>query len=630
MRRDDAFDACYESSAPRLVHEVYVVTGDVERAAVAVEHAFASAWGQWGRLSRLPDLESWVRGEAFRAAQSRLPGRTRVRAGAGGRWGRRRGTAATQPPADSAYAAHLEQLRALTSGQLRVLSLHHVAGLPMDVVARQLGTSPAEVRRTLEEARQRWGADADGIPAVLAGLGADTEHAGLVRPAQVRASGRRRRRRHTAVGLVTAGALLAVGGALVTQQPSSTAVAGPDTGPSSGQTTGTLSGPPGSPVAAPTPGATPEYRLLTSDMLSLRDMSGLRAKGDVWSITLDGRGVLDENGAYTVCQPRTLADQTAEQVVIRQFETLHGGTTAVQVLEQSTDERRAADGFGEMASWFTTCADPNTQLLQVYDVDGLADQATAVVLRRNGRTPKLVTVGIVRTGTLTTGLISVTESSTAVPPQRVLARLGHTVDHLCLVGGGACLVRPYLHEVAPPAADGGNGFLTTLDLPAARGVSAPWVATDPKATTNNPAATSCDRVSFKPADRARTRSFVVLDDKRLPSTFGLSQTVARFGSEKQAKGLLRNAARLVADCEDREPNAKVTGHESFGVPGGRAEIWRLRFGLPNGSAATYRVGFVRRGALVTEVLLSPTNKHDVSAAQFRQLVVRASHRLGEA
>ena len=65
------FDEFYSSSAARVLHAVYAMTGDRAEAQDCVQEAYARAWQRWGTVRGYGDPEAWVRTVARRVAVSR-------------------------------------------------------------------------------------------------------------------------------------------------------------------------------------------------------------------------------------------------------------------------------------------------------------------------------------------------------------------------------------------------------------------------------------------------------------------------------------------------------------------------------------------------------------------------------
>lgn len=139
----------YEASYRRLVAQVAALTRDVPEAEDVVQDAFSRAVGRWESISRYEDPEAWVRTVAMNLARSR--------------WRRaRRGmqllhkaavTAGPSPAPSPDRVALVAALRTLPAAQREAIVLHHLADLPVEDIARQLGVPSGTVKARLSRGR---------------------------------------------------------------------------------------------------------------------------------------------------------------------------------------------------------------------------------------------------------------------------------------------------------------------------------------------------------------------------------------------------------------------------------------------------------------------------------------------
>jgi DNA-directed RNA polymerase specialized sigma24 family protein len=187
---DQAYDALYESCAPALVRQAYLLTGRRDLARESVERAFQLAWQRWPEVAADRDPAGWVRAAAHEWALSPWHRfRPRLRH-------------AEPPSGDPANRALLHALLTLPPVQRRTLLLYDGLGLDLpDTAAETEASTPAAASRLLH-ARTALAAlvpdQAD--PAILhrrlAELAA-AERIGIPRPTWVRAYGERRTRQYT-------------------------------------------------------------------------------------------------------------------------------------------------------------------------------------------------------------------------------------------------------------------------------------------------------------------------------------------------------------------------------------------------------------------------------------------------
>ena len=142
------FSSFYAATAPRMVQQLFLLTGDLSRAQECVHDAYAQAWRQWEQLSG-GDPAAWVRRVAWRLAVSD--------------WRRRaafwRAAARHGPPRDadapSADAVAVrDALAQLDRKQREALVLHYFADLPVQDIADLLGVPTGTVKARLARGRK--------------------------------------------------------------------------------------------------------------------------------------------------------------------------------------------------------------------------------------------------------------------------------------------------------------------------------------------------------------------------------------------------------------------------------------------------------------------------------------------
>ncbi len=147
MAGDSDFEAFYAATYDRLVGQLLVVTGSLPDAEDLVQEAFVRACGRWPHLRDYDLPEAWVRRVALNLAASGLR-RARRRARLLIRLG------AADVPALSVEAVALTgTLRKLPLRGREALVLHHVVGLSVQEIARELGVPVGTVTARLSRAR---------------------------------------------------------------------------------------------------------------------------------------------------------------------------------------------------------------------------------------------------------------------------------------------------------------------------------------------------------------------------------------------------------------------------------------------------------------------------------------------
>lgn len=146
----EEFTAFYAAAFPRLVGQLYAMTGDQAEAQDAVQEAFIRAWARRGLISRDGAPEAWVRVTAWRIAASR--------------WRRARDAtarlqlAARTDPGSVAgpgpdRVAFADALRQVPAEQRRVLVLYHLCDLSIDQIAAETGSPAGTVKARLARGR---------------------------------------------------------------------------------------------------------------------------------------------------------------------------------------------------------------------------------------------------------------------------------------------------------------------------------------------------------------------------------------------------------------------------------------------------------------------------------------------
>ena len=621
MARVDDFDAFYHATRRPLLHQTYALTGNAEQAVTAVEHAFSQAWSEWRKVRRLPDPVSWVRSEAWRVTGSQLP-RRRWRPGSWRRPDRRRFVI----PAESAHSADLQALRDLPDGPRRAVVLYHLAELPVDRIALESGISEASAASQLAQGEQAWADGGTPIDTALEHIEQDLAGVRLTRAPSLRRSGERRHRQQTLVGVATAAALLVGGGFLIVNDgpaPIEEAAADAPQREAPADTSAQTESAPA--TEAPSPSA---FLLDDSALVTGQEMNRLtRPKAD-WTVASTTDGTTGDP-IYAPCQQEPFADPDGKQSLLRRYDAEDDDLTAVQVIEESRSERQSALAFEKMEGWYARCDDDGVQLQSTMGVHGIGDEARAFRLRDTGKRDTYVTVGIVRTGPITTAVIASTKDERAVAPMRVLSRAGVSVTRMCLPVSGDCTTQPRVKTTTPLPTGEYPGFLAAYDLPTISNVTAPWVGTDPARSPDNPAATPCERANFGRPQDPRTRVFVQPTAKKLPQRFGLAETVGTFQAPAKARGFLERAYDSADSCPDRELSASEPIAREL-PEGSEGMAWRFEFEVNEDESVFYRVGLVRAGPRVALLSMSPSETYDVSQREFVNAVVRAGQRLAEA
>lgn len=146
--RPSGFDTFYAATAPGVVRQLYAMTGDLPEAQDCVQEAYARAWQRWSKVGGYDAPEAWVRTVAWRLAVSRF---RRAQHGTG--LLRRQGAAAPVPEIGPERVALVAALRQISVDQRRAIVLHHLGGLSVEEVAREMGRPEGTVKTWLARGR---------------------------------------------------------------------------------------------------------------------------------------------------------------------------------------------------------------------------------------------------------------------------------------------------------------------------------------------------------------------------------------------------------------------------------------------------------------------------------------------
>jgi RNA polymerase sigma-70 factor (ECF subfamily) len=173
LRDERDFEDFYVATFDRLVGQLFLVTGDLHDAEDVVQEALARAAVRWPRLRDYDAPEAWVRrvamnlaSDGFRRARRRLAVAVRLRL-----------QADVDPrPQPLEEPALTDALRALPLAQRKVVVLHYLLDLPVDLVAAELAVPVGTVKSRLARARAALAARLAPETRELRDLGGTSNH----------------------------------------------------------------------------------------------------------------------------------------------------------------------------------------------------------------------------------------------------------------------------------------------------------------------------------------------------------------------------------------------------------------------------------------------------------------------
>ncbi len=619
MSRADAFAAFYRESRARLLAQVYAYCGDTEVAQRALSDAYVAAAHHWHKVAELPDPDPWMRERAFRAtrsAQNRARKPWYVRA---------------QRTADE-HRELLRGLQALAPVGRQLLILRWLAGLDLAQAARESGLTDEAAAASLEASADRLrraGTDPspDSISNALGGLRHDLTAEPVERPSRLRREGDRRRRTHMTLAALLSLALVIGAGALTAAKSPLTS-----TPEASAPTPDRPTATPEPEEPKPKPGPEPTFD--ASQLTSREEMRKLRTPRP-WRLT----GTSPDFGVttpYDECLLAVPSDTHAEHSFVRTFESGPGRRAAIatQALEVSTSTAAADRNYQRLVETYAGCLADNHQVERFAMLRGVGDAGSLVTMRyvdRHGIHHQRV--AIAQSGRSVITWIVDSPGGGPVTGTRLVVLTAASVRRVCAASVGSCGRRPYRTiEQPPPSLDRARGFLAAVDLPVFQGLTDPWVPTRPSTARINPAATECDRADFAGAgaQQIRARSFVVPDARRLPSIFGMTETVGQFASVDAAKVFLDQVNTSVQGCNDRQVSLEVNSTTPVAVTQGNGRTYDITLAASESRTITFRVALVRVGTKVAQITFTPSARFDMAPDEFTQLVQRAALRATQA
>ncbi len=142
------FDAFYDATNRRVLHQIYAMTGNLADAQECTQEAFARAWQRWNQVRQAQSPEAWVRTVAWRIAASRWrKARNGIAAMA------KHGPPDHGAPPSPDHVALVAALRKIPEAQRRAIVLHHLVGMPVEDVAREVGAPSGTVKARLSRGR---------------------------------------------------------------------------------------------------------------------------------------------------------------------------------------------------------------------------------------------------------------------------------------------------------------------------------------------------------------------------------------------------------------------------------------------------------------------------------------------
>jgi RNA polymerase sigma-70 factor (ECF subfamily) len=148
MSDTEEFDAFYNATNRRLLHQMYAMTGNLTDAQDCVQEAYARAWQRWKQVRETNDPAAWIRTVAWRIAASDWR-----KARNGMRAMTRLGAPESALPPSPDHVVLVDALRQIPEKHRRAVVLHHLVGLSVDQIADETNAPVGTVKAWLSRGR---------------------------------------------------------------------------------------------------------------------------------------------------------------------------------------------------------------------------------------------------------------------------------------------------------------------------------------------------------------------------------------------------------------------------------------------------------------------------------------------
>jgi RNA polymerase sigma-70 factor (ECF subfamily) len=145
----EGFDTFYRATRQRVYDCLYALTGSPAEAQDAVQEAYARAWQRWNTVGEYADPEAWVRTVARRIA---ISGWRHFRSGE--RAYRRAGPPPPVPGPNPDHVVLVDALSRLSVAHRTAIVLHHLVGMSVVDIAREIGVPEGTVKARLARGRR--------------------------------------------------------------------------------------------------------------------------------------------------------------------------------------------------------------------------------------------------------------------------------------------------------------------------------------------------------------------------------------------------------------------------------------------------------------------------------------------
>lgn len=357
----------------------------------------------------------------------------------------------------------------------------------------------------------------------------------------------------------------------------------------------------------------------------LLDATGAKALGatGAWTVTGTAGGDSAPDTSFA-CQLQRFADPSGLRTWVRTLQNTTTKDTAVQYIDVSNDKATAAKTYNTVVRWLSQCTTPQTRLSAGYTMTGVGDAGVIAVFGQvpGAKTTKYKTVSVTLSGQATMVVEHDTMAATPPRPDLVLAATSTATKKICAETGGCGTGAPLASPALLPNVDT-PGFMAPVDLPLLAEVDKPWVSA-PAQTTDG---TGCEKLGLKKAKPKKYGTITyVTPEAKVPTEFGVDDTVAKFPTAALAAAFLDKIRKNVDACEKNVSNAQVqsTGTVKTSTVSGKS--WKATYDSGDGKKFHYRIGIAGAGDRVVYLLFPVLKDLDITDAAFNDTLVRAVDR----
>ncbi|MEU8225841.1 hypothetical protein [Kribbella sp. NPDC048915] len=366
---------------------------------------------------------------------------------------------------------------------------------------------------------------------------------------------------------------------------------------------------------------------ILSDDKALLDAAAAKTLGPTgtWTVTKTADGTSAPDNSFA-CQMQRFADPAGLRTWVRTLQNSTTKETAVQYIDVSNDKATAAKTYTTVVRWLSQCTTPQTRLSAGYSTAGVGQAGVIAVFSQlpGAKTTKYRTVAVTLAGQATMVVEHDTVSAAPPRPSAVLATASAAAKKICEQTGGCGTGAPIAKPALLPNTDT-PGFMAPVDLPILAQIDKPWVSAPPAAKTTT--GTQCEKLDLRKARAAKYGTVTyVTPEAKVPTEFGLDNTVAKFATANAAASFVEQIKKNVDACEKNVSNAEVESTGTVKTPTVTGKSWKATYDTGNGNKFVYRIGIAASGDRAVYLLFPVLKKLDLTDAAFNETLVRAADR----